>query len=180
VLEVSEARGWEPETSQARFLYAMTVGHWFEPLRDNVSHAKRAHEGLVQGGDLQNACFTYYSSIPQLLDCAPELEGYAAEIDGALAFAARTGNTQVRNSLSCYRDLVLQLRGETGCAESYTRGAEQELARLMAQGDNPTALSVFHTVRGICGALSGSAEDLDRHATGGLAAAAVAPCSGSS
>ena len=50
VLAVGEARGHEPETSQARFLYALGVSHWFEPLEDTVSQVLRAREGLILGG----------------------------------------------------------------------------------------------------------------------------------
>ena len=164
VLAVSEARGWEPETSQARFLYAMSVAPWFEPLQESVLGAQRAHEGLLQGGDLQNACFTYYASIMQHLDCAPTLESYAAGIDSAFAFAARTGNAQIESFLCSYSELVSSLRGADGCAEGVAPGAGQELAQVAGKVGNPTELSTFHVTRAICAAVCDQAADLARHA----------------
>ena len=51
MLALGEARGYEPETSQARFLLAL-LGWWFEPLEDSVDEARQAREGLIGGGDL--------------------------------------------------------------------------------------------------------------------------------
>ena len=92
VYSVGENRGYEPETSEARFLYAVSVGPWFEPLEESVRQARLARDGLIRGGDIQFAGYTYYASVTQLLDCAPTLDGALAEIDSGLAFAARTGN----------------------------------------------------------------------------------------
>ena len=70
VLALSEARGYEPETSQARFLLGLLMW-WFEPLEDSVEEARRAHEGLIGGGDLDNAAYTYCHDLQALLECAP-------------------------------------------------------------------------------------------------------------
>ena len=51
LLALSEARGYEPETSQPRFLLAL-LGWWFEPLEDSVDEARQAREGWIGGGDL--------------------------------------------------------------------------------------------------------------------------------
>jgi len=175
LLEVGEARGWEPETSQARFIYALSVAPWFEPLQQSVLQARRAHEGLLQGGDLQNACFTYYASSGQFLDCAPTLAEFAAEIDGAFTFAARTGNAQVEASLRFFREMIRQLRGETGAADSSSDarqksdgsandGGNANVSDSTNGGDNATAASVFHSNAGLCAAISGNKVDLARHA----------------
>jgi hypothetical protein len=36
ILTVAEARGYEPDTSQAHFLNTLGTGHWFVALEDNV------------------------------------------------------------------------------------------------------------------------------------------------
>ena len=72
----------------------------------------RAREGLVHGGDLQNACCTYYPVVYELLDCAPSLDSYVAEVESALAFARRTGNDHAAEMFAAYRRLVGVLRGE--------------------------------------------------------------------
>ena len=48
--------------------------------------------GTDRGGDLANAGYTYYASVPGLLDCAPSLDRYLTEADAAVAFVRRTGS----------------------------------------------------------------------------------------
>ena len=72
-LELGEARGYEPGTSQARAFFAL-FSCWAEPIENSVHAAQRAREGLVAGGDLANAGYTYYASVPGMLDCAPSLD----------------------------------------------------------------------------------------------------------
>ncbi len=62
ILALGEARGYEPDTSQARFLFAL-LGCWFEPIENGVQAARRAREGLIAGGDLANAGYTYYTAV---------------------------------------------------------------------------------------------------------------------
>ncbi len=47
ILTLAEARGYEPDTSQARFVFSR-FSCWFEPLEISVQQAKRAYEGLDQ------------------------------------------------------------------------------------------------------------------------------------
>ena len=62
ILALGEARGYEPETSQARFRFAV-LGWWFEPIENGVHEAQRAREGLIAGGDLAYAGYTYYPTV---------------------------------------------------------------------------------------------------------------------
>ncbi|GAB3828712.1 ATP-binding protein [Dactylosporangium cerinum] len=48
VLALGEARGYEPDTSQVRFLSAL-LSCWFEPIENSVQAAQRAREGLIAG-----------------------------------------------------------------------------------------------------------------------------------
>jgi signal transduction histidine kinase len=107
-----EARGYEPGTSQARCLLA-GHSHWFEPAEDGVRACQRAREGLIAGGDLANAGYTYYQTVSGLVDCAPTLDTFVAEVDAGLAFVRRTGNEQTGRLLDSYRWLVRVLRGES-------------------------------------------------------------------
>src|SRR5690606_4128641 len=40
LLAVAEARDFEPYTSQVRFLYALGLCHWFEPIEDAEPHER--------------------------------------------------------------------------------------------------------------------------------------------
>ena len=114
-LAAGEARGYEPATSQARFLFAHLCC-WFEPLESGVRQAQRAREGLLADGDLANAAYTYHATAFHLPDCAPALDGFVAEVEAGLAFVRRTGNERVGQWLDCYRWLASVLRGESPTA----------------------------------------------------------------
>lgn len=154
VLAVGEARSYEPETSQTRFVYSI-YGHWFNSLEETVTQAQRAHEGLLRGGDLQNACFTFCASVPALLDCAPTLEAGATEVQTALAFAARTGNDQIADLFVVYRQMVRSLRGQTHEPGGFTDSDFDEQQYLAGLSRNPGAAATFHIVRALAAALFG-------------------------
>ena len=105
ILALSEARGHEPGTSQARMLCAV-LSCWGEPIENSVHAGQRAREGLIAGGDLANAGYTYYASVPGMLDCAPSLDRYLTEAEAAVAFVRRTGNEQSDQVLDTYRWLA--------------------------------------------------------------------------
>jgi len=134
LLAVGEARGFEPATSQARFLFGLGASHWFEPLERSVPSLLGAREGLLQGGDLQNACFTYVPLLIALRDCAPTLADYAAEVDAALAFGRRTGNLMALRNFSSVRWLVSMLQhGEAAAEDSAEPPADDMVQRARYQ-----------------------------------------------
>lgn len=168
VLAVGEARRYEPDTSQARFLYALGTGHWFEPLEDNVRHAHRAREGLIQGGDLLNACFTYSVTVPELTDCAPTVDACLAEVESALAFSARIGLGHSAAAFVPYRQLIRAMRGETDELGAFTDSTFDETAHLDGLAANPTAAAMFHVTRALAAAVFGDSAALERHAAAAM------------
>ena len=87
ILASGEAAGYAPDTSLARFVFAL-LACWFEPIERALQEAQRAREGLSALGDLAYAGSTYYPSVPYLLDCAPTLDVYVAEVEAGLAVYA--------------------------------------------------------------------------------------------
>ena len=59
-------------------LFALS-SQWFEPLEDSLAQGQRAREGLIQGGDLAYAGYTYQIAVPQLFDCTPTLDSYVTK-----------------------------------------------------------------------------------------------------
>ena len=112
ILSVGQARGYEPGTSESRFLYAVSTGHWFEPIEENVALAHQAREGLLQAGDLQKTSHTYFVTLPQLFDSAASLDEFVIELDSGLAFAKRTGNDEAAIAFRAYQRLARSLRGD--------------------------------------------------------------------
>ncbi|MBL7492679.1 diguanylate cyclase [Frankia sp. AgB1.9] len=157
-----EAEGWEAELWDARFLYAVSAGHWFDALEDNLAEARRVLAGLIRVGHLQNACWNYFGLLYNLLDCAPALEDFAAQVDEALALAARTGNPHAEETFQSCRQLASVLRGEV--AESTV----DELTRETLLAGNPQAVAHMHIARAIAAAILDQPADLARHTAAAL------------
>ena len=164
VLSVSEARGYVPESSQARYLFAVSASHWFEPLEAGVRQAQLAHEALVHAGDLQFAGLTAHATTPALLDSAPTLESYALDVEAGVTFASRSGNEQTLVVSRPYQQLVRAMRGETEAPGSFSDAAFDEQAHLSSVEGNPTALAHFHVARALSAAVFDDLEQLSAHA----------------
>jgi diguanylate cyclase (GGDEF)-like protein len=164
VLAASEARGYEPQTSQARFLFAIGSGQWFDPLEANVREAHRAHEGLARRGDFLNAACTAYASTPQLLDSAATIDSFLADAEAGLRFAERVGNDQAAAAFVVYRQLGRALRGETRTPGGFDDEAFDEAAHIASVAGNPTAGATLHAARALGAAAFGDTEALLAHA----------------
>ncbi|MDT7586422.1 MAG: hypothetical protein QOE32_3972, partial [Pseudonocardiales bacterium] len=158
-LELGEARGYEPETSQTRFRFA-ALACWFEPIENIVHTAQQARQGLIAGGDLSDAGYTYHPTVFYLLDCAPSLDVWVAEVEAGLAFVRRTGAEQTGQWLDGYRWLAGVLRGESSAAAG-------EVAPDRYVG-NPLALFDVHIARAIAAAIFGDPVGLARHAAAAM------------
>jgi signal transduction histidine kinase len=166
-LELGEARGYEPDTSQARHMFTLSCC-WFEPIENGVTSARRAREGLIAGGDLAHAGHTFHPAVSYLLDCAPTLSSFAAEVEAGLAFARRTGSEQTGQRLDPYRWLAGVLRGDS----SATAG---EAAPIDRYAENRMAHFNAHITRAIAAAVFGDPAGLARHTAAAMALLAGAP-----
>jgi GAF domain-containing protein len=154
ILAFGEARGYEPGTSQARFLHAV-LACWSEPLEDGAEAGRRARDGLIAGGDLAYAGYTYLPTVYYQLDSAPSLDVCVAEAEAGLAFARRTGNEEASGWLDCCRWLTGVLRGEGS--------AEADRAPLSRYESNPLALFHGHVTAAISAAIFGDQAGLVEH-----------------
>jgi GAF domain-containing protein len=128
---------------------------WCEPIETGVHESRRAREELIAGGDLSYAGYTYYQSATVLLDCAPSLDLYLAEVEAGLAFLRRTGDEQTIAMLDSSRWLADVLRGEGAAAT-----AEAPVDRYAG---NPLTLFHAHFTRAVAAAISGDPGGLARH-----------------
>jgi signal transduction histidine kinase len=155
ILALGEARGYEPGTSHARSLFAH-LSCWVEPIQNSVHHAQRAREGLIAGGDLANAGYTYYPAVTGLLDAAPSLDACVAEVEAGLDFQRRTGSEQIAQLIDGYRWLAGVLRGDSPAAAD-------EPVPIDRYADNLIALFHAHYARAIAAAIFGDPASLSRH-----------------
>jgi signal transduction histidine kinase len=155
ILALGEARGYEPSTSQARLMFA-SMACWFEPIENAVRAAQRAREGLIMGGDLAYAGYSYDRTVKGMLDSAPTLDDYLAEAEAGLAFMRRTGSEQIGQWLDSDRWLAGVLRGESSAAADVAPTIDR-------YADNPMALFYAHLNRAIAAAIFGDQAGLARH-----------------
>jgi diguanylate cyclase (GGDEF)-like protein len=163
VLEVSQARGYDPAAGQAEFLYSISTVPWFEPLEQGVRHARHAREVLLRGGDLYHACFTYYATIPQMLDCSPHLDDVVAEAEAGLAFAARIGNQWGATTIEGWPQAARALRGETAALGSLDDAGFDARQRYASFADNPIAAINLHAAHALVAAVFGDQDALLEH-----------------
>ncbi|MEN3264450.1 MAG: hypothetical protein V7646_1344, partial [Pseudonocardia sp.] len=155
ILALGEARGYEPGTSQARYLFA-DVSWCFEPIEKGVHAVQRARQGLITGGYLANAGYsTYHPTVSELLDCAPSLDTWVAEVEAGLAFVRRTGNEKTGQWLDSYRWLAGVLHGEGSAAA--------EAIPTDRYADSPLALFHAHLSHAIAAAIFGDPAGLAQH-----------------
>jgi diguanylate cyclase (GGDEF)-like protein len=168
ILAVGEARGYEPATSWARYTHARASLHWFDGLDEVLTQARRARRGLLDGGDLQYACFTYYITLTALLECAPTLARLETEVDAALAFGARTGNLHSVASYVTFRQFVRALRGPTTEPGSFSTPDFDEAAHIASLGPNRLGSAYLHIYRALTAALFDDGDALERHAAAAM------------
>jgi signal transduction histidine kinase len=166
ILALGEAQGYESDTAQARFLFAVLCW-WFDPIENGVHAAQQAREGLIAGGDLAYAGYTYYATVQSLVDCAPTLDSFVAEVEAGLAFLRRTGIEQISETLDSYRWLAGVLRGESAAAG--------EAIPIDRYADNPPALLFAHLTRAIAAAIFGELVDLARHTAAAMPLLSAVP-----
>jgi len=152
ILALGEARGSEPGTSQARHICAL-LSCWAEPVENSVHAGRRAREGLIAAGDPADAGYTYYESLPGMLDCAPSLDRYLTETEAAVAFVRRTGSEHFERVFDTYRWLAGVLLGEStaraGEAVSADRYAGNPLAQVHADLSHANAAAIFGDQAGL-------------------------------
>ena len=155
IATMGAARGYEPETALARFVFSY-FSCWFEPLESSVEQAKRAREGLIKGGDLVTAGYTVAHTYGGRLDFVPTLDVYAAEAEEALAFVRRVGIEPMGQWVAAYRELADALRGETSAASA-------EPVPIDRHAEDPAVPFYGHLSRAIAAAIFDDSATLTRH-----------------
>jgi predicted ATPase/signal transduction histidine kinase len=159
VLALGEAHGYEPDSSHARNVLSLLTC-WFEPVEAAVEASTQAREGLLAGGDLANASYSYHATVVGLLDSEPTLDACLRSVEEALAFERRIGSEQPGQWLNSYLWLadVLRREGATAYGEFPADSYES----------NPLTLFHAHITRAIAAAILGDPVGLARHSTAAL------------
>lgn len=112
-LATGHAREHGVETARTQHVFGLFNSHWFEPLENDIDHARAAFTGLLHAGELEMSCYTYFTVLAALLDLCVELPEMCEEIAAAIKFSLKTGNRHAEQSYLSYRQLVRALEGNT-------------------------------------------------------------------
>ena len=153
ILALGEVCGYEPDTSQAQFLFSVLCC-WFEPAETTLQAGRQARDGLIAAGDLANAGYTWQSIVAALLDCAPTLDTFVAEVEAGLTFARRTGSEQSGQWLESYQWLAGVMRGECAAGDAIP---------IDTHAANPLGLLFAHITRAIAAVIFEDPCGLGRH-----------------
>jgi signal transduction histidine kinase len=167
IMALAEACGHEPGRSLARLLFAL-LACWSEPVENGVDAAQRSREGLIAGGELAYAGYSYQAAVYFLMDCAPTLDVYVAEVEAGLAFVRRIGSEQTGQGLDSYRWLAGVLRGESPAAAGAAVPTD-------TYASNPVALLFAHITRAVAAAILGDVVALEQHTAPAMPLLAVIP-----
>ncbi|WP_250032313.1 protein kinase domain-containing protein [Paractinoplanes maris] len=164
ILTLAETRSYEPDTSHARLVVSL-LESWFELVENSVQESLRAREGLLAGGDLMNAGYTYHQTVVGLLDCGPVLDTCMAQVSAAEAFARRTGTEQTSQWLESYQWLADVLRRKGSAATP-------DVIPVDRYAGNPLVVIHVHLCRAIAAAIFGDPAEVARQ---GAAAVRLLP-----
>jgi signal transduction histidine kinase len=167
ILALGEARGYEPGTSNVRMLCGLLTC-WAEPIENSVQESQRAREGLIAGGDLANAGYTFYAVLSGTLDSAPSLERYLTETEAALAFVRRTGSEEVVQVFGTYRWLAGALLGESAATAGEAPSPDK-------YAGDPGSLFIAHLNQANAAAIFGDPVGLEQHTAAAMPLVPVFP-----
>jgi PAS domain S-box-containing protein len=161
-LAVGDARGYEPETSEARAWFAAQCVFWHESLEESGRHARMARDGLLRAGQLQIIAVTYMTTSDVIFECAPDLDAAGAELDAALAYCSRTNNEGVAWTMVGDRQLIRMLRGGTDAPNAVAEAPFDEAAFLVTFAHSPLIPAFYFLAHALGAAIFGDVPELQR------------------
>lgn len=141
------------ETARVQHVFALFNCHWFEPLEEGIGHAHEAHIKLHYFGEMEFACYTFFTSLAGVLECSEHLSELSAELETALLFCRKTGNRHAQESFLAIRQLVRALEGRTTTPGGFDDDEYCEKTHLQSVDHNPMAQAYHHCYRALSACL---------------------------
>ncbi|MGE4242114.1 trifunctional serine/threonine-protein kinase/ATP-binding protein/sensor histidine kinase [Ramlibacter sp.] len=153
LLDAARRRGWASLTGEALHVYSAFLGHWSQPLEENVEDQLEARRLLQEEGDLAYACYTFPSQ--SMIDIADSLRASDAEFAGGFALSVNIGNRTSTMLMLGLRQFVRAMRGETDSPGSFADAEFDPAAHLAELGSYRTPLAMCHVRMGLAAVLFG-------------------------
>ena len=163
-LAKGQSLGTGVEPARAQHVWGLVNNHWRYPLEMDIVHALEAFDGLQDGGELEFACYTFFTSQAAILDTCTSIAEIRQEIKVALDFAHKVGNRHAEQAFVTYRQLVCALEGNTSRPGTFDDDNFNEQAHLAAVKTNSMALCYFHIYRALAACLFNDEDALILHA----------------
>jgi PAS domain S-box-containing protein len=163
ILAVSQARGYEPASSQLRAGLALFIRPWFEPMEEVIRQARAAREGLLRYGELPFISYTFLTTVEGALVSAPTVDDYVAEYAAAVVFCARIGDETTPSTMQSHQQLMRCLLGQTHAPGSFDDDTFDETAYPQQVIATPIAAFHFHWLKVIAAAIFWDPEQLAFH-----------------
>ena len=160
-LSIGEASPYGLETARTRHVFSLFCQHWFEPLEQALAQARRAHRDLQRSGELEFACYTFYTTQAALLECATDLAELAEENSRALEVARRSRNRHAEPAFLAFANLLSALRDSDSDGPGGTELTQAALAEM--EQANPMAACFHHVYRALAAVLQSDGLALQRH-----------------
>jgi diguanylate cyclase (GGDEF)-like protein len=174
-ITIGETRGYEPATSIACLMSALSAGHWVDPIQDVLPLLMRARTGLIPIGESQYIATTYGVSIFLMIETSRTLDDASNEIEGSAAFEERTGHHSSGPVTSVYRQFVRAMRGETAELGSFDDDNFNEKAFVTLKGVYPSAPTMMHILRSMSALVFNQPAAMGHHASLALSSATTTP-----
>jgi diguanylate cyclase (GGDEF)-like protein len=152
------------ETARSQHVWGLFNNHWHHPLETDVAHAHEAFDGLMSGGELEFACYTFFTSLAAVFDTCTRIAEMRQEVETALGFARKVGNRHGEQAYVAYQQLVRALEGKTSRPGSFDDAEFREQEHLDATKANPMALCYFHISRALAACVFNEESALIHHA----------------
>ncbi|MEF7612526.1 response regulator [Aquincola sp. MAHUQ-54] len=135
---------------------AATIGlFWFDPLPRVIAFSRPNFRTFLEAGDRE---FLPYYTIPtseMILETAPTLDEFAAELEAAIAPSAAWGDDYGVTMLQPYRQFIAAMKGRTRAPGSFEDEVFDEAALLAEYGTSMRGPMRYGTQRAISAAIFG-------------------------
>jgi HPt (histidine-containing phosphotransfer) domain-containing protein len=167
VMKVGEARNYEPSTSFVRALFAISAGHWKDPIESVIDDAfLRSRRDLKAQGDESFIAYTHVVVDP-MLDCKPNLEPAWKDLQEGMDMAARTQNVEFTTRYMPRVQFIKTLRGQTDKPGAFHGEGFDEAAYVEKMDPTGTIAATYRAFRAMSAAIFGDMPTL----AGNIAAA---------
>ena len=135
--------------------FGMFTCHWYQPVEADIPFAREAYARELASGDLEFACYEFFTTQAAILESASSLDELERETATALAFARQHKNGHGEATYLSYQQLVRALRGRTARPGSFDDDDFNETQHLAATVDNGMARVYYLIHRALAAALTG-------------------------